>query len=156
MKGWLVLNRMKRWIQRPGGCDARIPFVRRPRARVEASDPRPAPDMLVRQIMGLAYESQQTISSVPFAVGDSLKKAIKKWGPPEDMSTVAANYWSRNVRFIYDGSTGRKTIVAIEDFDPKIQTIHLSDVKGLIGNPDSEKEQEGNYYVTIPIKKTLR
>lgn len=108
----------------------------------------PAPDILVRQIMGLAYESQQSINSVPFAVGDSLKKVIKKWGPPEDMSTVAANYWSRNVRFIYDGSTGRKTIVAIEDFDPRLQTIHLADVKGLIGNPVSEKEQEGNYYVT--------
>ncbi len=121
----------------------------------ELSTSDPAPDILVRQIMGLAYESQQTISSVPFAVGDSLKKVIKKWGPPEDMSTVAANYWSRHVRFIYDGSTGRKTIVAIEDFDPKIQTIHLSDVKGLIGNPDSEKEQEGNYYVTYSDKENF-
>ena len=115
----------------------------------------PAPDILVRQIMGLAYESQQTISSVPFAVGDSLKKGDLGAGPPEDMSTVAANYWSRHVRFIYDGSTGRKTIVAIEDFDPKIQTIHLSDVKGLIGNPDSEKEQEGNYYVTYSDKENF-
>src|SRR5690606_35460605 len=52
------------------------------------------------------------------------------------------------VRFIYDGSTKRKTIVAIEDFDPRLKAVHLSDVKDLIGNPDREKEQEGNYYVT--------
>ncbi|SEN39887.1 protein of unknown function [Lihuaxuella thermophila] len=106
------------------------------------------PDLLVRQIMGLAYESQQSINSVPFSVGDSLRKVVKEWGQPEDLSTVAANYWSRHVRFLYDGSTGRKTITAIEDFDPQLQTIHLSDVKGLLGNPVSEKEQEGNYYVT--------
>lgn len=106
------------------------------------------PDLLIRQIMGLAYESQQSINSKPFSVGDSLKKVEKDWGTPEDLSTVAANYWSRNVRFLYDGSTGRKTITAIEDFDPQLQTIHLSKVKGLIGEPVSEEEQEGMYYVT--------
>ncbi|MGE7646526.1 hypothetical protein ACQKM1_01825 [Peribacillus frigoritolerans] len=53
--------------------------------------------------MGLAYESQQSISSGAFSVGDSLKKVEKAWGEPEDLSTVAANYWSRNVRFLYDG-----------------------------------------------------
>lgn len=106
------------------------------------------PDLLIRQIMGLAYESQQSINSKPFSVGDSLKKVEKEWGTPEDLSTVAANYWSRNVRFLYDGSTGRKTIIAIEDFDPQLQTIHLSKVKGLIGEPVSEEEQEGMYYVT--------
>ncbi|MDN4076081.1 DUF4309 domain-containing protein [Fictibacillus terranigra] len=106
------------------------------------------PDLLIRKIMGLAYESQQSINSGPFSVGDSLKKVKKAWGPPEDLSTVAANYWSRNVRFLYDDSTGRQTITAIEDFDPQLQTIHLSDLKGLIGEPVSEVEQEGNYYVT--------
>lgn len=106
------------------------------------------PDLLIRQIMGLAYESQQSISSGPFSVGDSLKIAEKAWGEPEDLSTVAANYWSRNVRFLYDGSTGRKTITAIDDFDPQLQTIHLSMLKELIGEPVSEVEQEGNYYVT--------
>lgn len=106
------------------------------------------PDLLIRQIMGLAYESQQSINSKPFSVGDSLKKVEKDWQTPEDLSTVAANYWSRNVRFLYDGSTGRKTITAIEDFDPQLQTIHLSKLKGLIGEPVSEEEQEGMYYVT--------
>jgi hypothetical protein len=105
-------------------------------------------DLLIPQIMGLVYESHQSISSGPFSVGDSLKKAEKAWGKPEDLSTVAANYWSRNVRFHYDGSTGRKTITVIDDFDPKLQTIHLSMLKDLIGEPVSEVEQEGNYYVT--------
>lgn len=98
--------------------------------------------------MGLAYESQQSINSVPFSVGDSLIDVINEWGEPEDLSTVAANYWSRNVRFLYDGSTYSKKITAIEDFDPKLQSIHLSVVKDLLGTPISEKEQEGNYYVT--------
>ncbi|MFF2856928.1 DUF4309 domain-containing protein [Peribacillus sp. NPDC058002] len=106
------------------------------------------PDLLIRQIMGLAYESQQTINSGPFSVGDSLKKVEKAWGAPEDLSTVAANYWSHNIRFLYDGSTGRKTITAIDDFDQQLQTIHLSMLKGLIGEPVSEVEQEGMYYVT--------
>ncbi|BAB05810.1 DUF4309 domain-containing protein [Halalkalibacterium halodurans] len=105
-------------------------------------------DQLIQQIMGLASESQQTISSVPFAVGDSLKKVEKSWGPADDLSTVAANYWSRHIRFLYDGSMGRKPITAIDDFDPKLQTIHLSDVKRLVGEPVSEVEQEGMYYVT--------
>ncbi|MFJ7309444.1 hypothetical protein [Peribacillus frigoritolerans] len=42
------------------------------------------PDLLIRKIMGLAYESQQFISSGPFSVGDSLKKVEKAWGAPED------------------------------------------------------------------------
>lgn len=114
---------------------------------------RETPDLLVRRIMGLAYESQQTINSAPFAVGDSLKRVIKEWGKPDDMSTVAANYWSRHVRFIYDRCTPEKTIVAIEDFDPQLKTVRLSDVKDLIGQPVSEKEQEGNYYVTYSDQK---
>ncbi|MCM3653456.1 DUF4309 domain-containing protein [Metabacillus litoralis] len=114
-----------------------------------ASESSPSsPDLLIRQIMGLAYESQQTINSGSFSVGDSLKKVKKAWGPPEDLSTVAANYWSRNVRFLYDDSTGRKGITAIDDFDPQLSTIHLSKLKGLIGEPVSEEEQEGMYYVT--------
>lgn len=148
-EGVLMLKWMKRWIQ--GVAISLLTFLSFSVPALASNPPTPAPptpDLLVRQIMGLAYESQQSINSVPFAVGDSLNKAIKKWGPPEDMSTVAANYWSRNVCFIYDGSTKRKTIVAIEDFDPRLKAVHLSDVKDLIGNPDSEKEQEGNYYVT--------
>lgn len=35
------------------------------------------PDLLIRQILGLAYESQQTINSGQFSVGDSLKKVEK-------------------------------------------------------------------------------
>lgn len=50
------------------------------------------PDFLIRQIMGLACESHQSIRSGPFSVGDSLKKVEKAWGAPEDLSTVAANY----------------------------------------------------------------
>jgi hypothetical protein len=144
-----MLKWMKRWIQ--GVAISLLTFLSFSVPALASNPPTPAPptpDLLVRQIMGLAYESQQSINSVPFAVGDSLNKVIKKWGPPEDMSTVAANYWSRNVCFIYDGSTKRKTIVAIEDFDPRLKAVHLSDVKDLIGNPDREKEQEGNYYVT--------
>ncbi|MGE7184310.1 hypothetical protein ACQKKK_09960 [Peribacillus sp. NPDC006672] len=62
-----------------------------------------------------------------------MKKVEKTWGAPEDLSNVAANYLSRHVRFLYDGSTGRKTITAIDDFDPQLQTIHLSMLIGLIG-----------------------
>ncbi|WHY70548.1 DUF4309 domain-containing protein [Fictibacillus enclensis] len=113
-----------------------------------AASQQSTPDILIREIMGLAYESQQSINSVPFSVGDSLKKVKKSWGPPEDLSTAAANYWSHNVRFLYDNSTGRKTITAIEDFDPQLQTIHLSELKTLIGEPVSEQENEGMHYVT--------
>ncbi|MGE7766607.1 DUF4309 domain-containing protein [Peribacillus sp. NPDC096540] len=98
---------------------------------------------MILQIMGLAYESKKTINSGPFSADDSLKKVEKPWGPPEDLSTVSANYWSRNVRFLYDDSTGRKTITAIDDLDPQLQTIHLSELKGLIGEPVSAEEQEG-------------
>ncbi|MFD6440079.1 DUF4309 domain-containing protein [Peribacillus sp. NPDC060186] len=114
------------------------------------------PDQLIRKIMGLAYESQQSINSKPFSVGDSLKKVEKSWGPPEDLSTVAANYWTHNVRFLYDDSTGRKTITAIDDFDPQLQTIHLSELKGLIGEPVSAEEQEGMYYVTYTDKENYK
>ena len=69
------------------------------------------------------------------------------------MSTVAANYWSRNVRFIYDGSTKRKTNVAIEDFDPRLKAVHLSDVKDLIGNPDRKRNRKGTIMSRIPIGK---
>ncbi|MGE7185307.1 hypothetical protein ACQKKK_15250 [Peribacillus sp. NPDC006672] len=61
-----------------------------------------------------------------------MKKAEKSWGPLEDLSTVAANYWSRNVRFLYDDSTGRKTITAFDDLAPQLQTIHLSELKGVV------------------------
>lgn len=109
---------------------------------------RSAPDRLIGKIMRVASESQQSINSRPFSVGDSLKKAEKSWGKPEDLSTVAANYWSHHVRFLYDGSTSRKTITAIDDFSPQLQTIHLVEVKNLLGEPDRAKEQEGMYYVT--------
>lgn len=105
------------------------------------------PGLLIRKIMGLAYESNQTINSVPFAIGDSLKKVKKAWGPPEDESTVVSNYFSRYVSFHYN-SKGKKPITAIRDYDPELQIIHLSDLKGLIGQPLSEVEQEGSYYVT--------
>ncbi|WP_236712722.1 DUF4309 domain-containing protein [Peribacillus muralis] len=107
-----------------------------------------ASDRLIGNIMRLASESQQSISSRPFSVGDSLKKVEKSWGQPEDLSTVAANYWSHDVRFFYDESNAKKTITAIDDFSPKLQTIHLSELKDLIGEPDSAEEQEGMYYVT--------
>ncbi|KKI90414.1 hypothetical protein WQ54_20880 [Bacillus sp. SA1-12] len=122
-------------------------------AATESSE---TPDLLIRKIMGLAYETQQTISSGPFSVGDSLKKVEKEWGSPEDLSTVAANYWSKNIRFLYDNSTGRKTITGIDDFDPQLKTIHLFDVKELLGEPVSEVEQEGNYYVTYSDNETYK
>ncbi|WP_221567824.1 DUF4309 domain-containing protein [Alkalihalobacillus sp. TS-13] len=107
-----------------------------------------SPDLLIRQIMGLAYESRQTINSVPFSVGDSLKKVEKAWGEPDELSTAAATYFDHHVLFLYDNSTGRKTITAIEDFDPALDTIHLSELKEVIGEPESEEEKEGMYYVT--------
>ncbi|MGP4081497.1 DUF4309 domain-containing protein [Pseudalkalibacillus sp. R45] len=113
-----------------------------------SGSPQSSPDLLIRQIMGLAYESQQTINSVPFGVGDSLRKVKKAWGEPDELSSAAAIYWDHHILFLYDNSTGRKTITAIEDFDPTLETIHLSELKNLIGEPESEEEKEGMYYVT--------
>ena len=111
------------------------------------------PELLVRKIMGLAYESNQSVNSVPFAVGNSLKKVKKAWGPADDLSTATANYYSHNVRFLYDNSTKRKKITGIDDFDPQVQTIHLADVTGLLGQPTKAVEQEGSYYVTYSYNK---
>lgn len=149
MKGCYMLKRLKFFIRSfTISALALLLFSMPAIASATPATSQSTPDLLVRQIMGLAYESQQSINSVPFSIGDSLNDVIAAWGQPEDLSTVAANYWSRHVRFIYDGSTERNTITSIEDFDPQLQTIHLSDVKGLLGNPVSEKEQEGMYYVT--------
>ncbi|WP_028775867.1 DUF4309 domain-containing protein [Shimazuella kribbensis] len=90
----------------------------------------------------------KTLNSQQFAVGSSLNDVEDAWGPAEDLSTVAANYWTRNIRFLYDGNTPKRTITAIDDFDPQLQTIRLKQVKQKFGKPISAVEQEGNYYVT--------
>jgi hypothetical protein len=106
------------------------------------------PSLLIKEIMGLAYEDRQTLNSRPYGLDDSLTTVENDWGPPDDKGTVAANYYSRHVRFIYDGSTPAQTITAIDDWDPRLPTITLRLLKRTIGTPISEREQEGNYYVT--------
>ncbi|WP_285767281.1 DUF4309 domain-containing protein [Peribacillus sp. SI8-4] len=123
---------------------------------VHAASAKSSSDRLIGKIMRVASESQQSINSRPFSVGDSLKKVEKSWGEPEDLSTVAANYWSHHVRFLYDESTPRKTITAIDEFSPQLQTIHLLQVKNLLGEPASAKEQEGMYYVTYTDNESYK
>lgn len=104
------------------------------------------PGQLVRQIMGLAYENQQSLNSVPFGIGDSLNDVENSWGPSEDKGTVASNYFSRHIRFIYDNSTPAEKITSIEDEDPRLAGVSLSHVKKQMGQPYKVVEQEGNYY----------
>lgn len=106
------------------------------------------PSLLIRQIMGLAYEDRQTLNSRPYGLDDSLVSVEQDWGSPDDKGTNAANYFNRHVRFIYDNSTPAQIITSIEDWDPRLSTITLNLLKRTIGKPIEEKEQEGNYYVT--------
>jgi hypothetical protein len=55
----------------------------------------------LEHIMWLAQE-KKTLNSGPFQVGSLLDEVKKWWGEPDDDSGVAANYWNRNIRFIYD------------------------------------------------------
>src|SRR6476660_9136126 len=55
-------------------------------------------------------EKAKTLNSGKFSVGSSLNDVEGAWGPAEDLSTVAANYWSRNIRFFYDENTSNKVI----------------------------------------------
>ncbi|SHF40518.1 protein of unknown function [Seinonella peptonophila] len=105
-------------------------------------------DLLIKQIMGLAYEENQTLNSRPYGLGDSLTAVENDWGPADNKGTVAANYYDHYVRFLYDGSTPQQTITAIDDWNPQLPTITLSQLKKTIGTPVDEREQEGNYYVT--------
>lgn len=106
------------------------------------------PSLLVKQIMGLAYEDRQTLNSQPYGIDDSLLAVEKNWGPPDDKGTVAANYYSRHLRFLFDNSSPTQPITAIDDWDPRLSSIRLNTLKQTIGTPISEREQEGNYYVT--------
>ena len=114
------------------------------------------PSLLIKEIMGLAYEQQQTLNSRPYGLGDSLTAVEKDWGPADDKGTVAANYFQRHVRFIYDGSTTAQTITAIDDWDPRLPSITLNQLKQTIGQPLEEREQEGNYYVTYSDHKRYK
>lgn len=93
-------------------------------------------------------EQAKTLNSENFGVGSNLDDVIADWGPVEDLSTVAANYWSHHTRFFYDENTPKRVITGIDDFDPRLQSIHLKQVKQKFGKPISAVEQEGNYYVT--------
>jgi hypothetical protein len=93
----------------------------------------------------------KTLNSEDFAVGSSLNDVEAAWGPAEDLSTVAANYWSRHIRFFYDENTTNRTITGIDDFDSRLQGIKLKQVLQKFGEPVSAVEQEGNYYVTYNV-----
>lgn len=116
-------------------------------------------ELLVRQIMGAVYEGK-TLSSIPYGVGDSLKKDVEKnWGPAEDKSTVVANYWSRNVSFFYDRSTRKQIITGIHDYDPQISVLTYQELKKqikktLYKDPIAEREVEGQYEVTYKANNT--
>src|SRR5690606_32186675 len=63
MKGCFMLKWMKRWIQ--GVAISLLAFLAFSVPAFASNPPTPAPptpDLLVRQIMGLAYESQQSIN----------------------------------------------------------------------------------------------
>jgi hypothetical protein len=93
----------------------------------------------------------KTLNSEDFSVGSSLNDVEAAWGSAEDLSTVAANYWSRHIRFFYDENTTNRTITGIDDFDSRLQGIKLKQVLQKFGEPVSAVEQEGNYYVTYNI-----
>ncbi len=106
-------------------------------------------DAMLEQIMDLASETR-TLNSGPFGVGSLLDDVKKAWGEPEDDSGVAANYWSRNIRFIYDHDFPGDPITWIEDFDPELQQITLKHLLKKLGEPRKFEEAEGMLYVTYP------
>lgn len=94
-------------------------------------------------------EQAKTLNSENFGIGSNLDDVVNAWGPVEDLSTVAANYWSHHTRFFYDANTPKRAITGIDDFDPRLQEINLKQVEHKFGKkPISAVEQEGNYYVT--------
>jgi len=122
------------------------------------NDENPELDILVRQIMGGAYE-KQSLNSQPFKIGDSLKAVEKKWGKSESKSTVVANYFDRHVSFYYDNSTKRETITGIHDYGPQLSGVRLNELKQKIKeivhkDPIKEREIEGNYEVTYVANDT--
>lgn len=113
-----------------------------------------SPD-LVHQIM-VAAAKNQTLNSVPFTIGDSLKNDVEKsWGKSDDKSTVVANYYHRHVSFFYDHSTNQETITGIHDYEPALSNITLNELKKQINkDPIQEREVEGNYEVTYHANRT--
>jgi hypothetical protein len=107
----------------------------------------PEADLLIKRIMGLAFEANQSLNSVPYGIGDSLLDVEADWGPSDDKSTVVSNYYDRYLRLHYDETTPEQTITAIEDYDPQLPIIKLQQLKATIGQPLSEREVEGSYEV---------
>ena len=101
----------------------------------------------LEHIMWLAQENK-TLNSGPFHVGSLLDDVKKWWGEPDDDSGVAANYWNRNIRFIYDHDMKGDPVTWIEDFDPALQNIILEELLNVLGEPHQFMEAEGDYYVT--------
>ncbi|MFC7443247.1 DUF4309 domain-containing protein [Laceyella putida] len=102
---------------------------------------------LLDQIMDLASETR-TLNSGPFGVGSRLDDVKAAWGAPEDDSGVAANFWSRHIRFIYDHDFPGDPITWVEDFDPDLQQISLKQLRKELGKPLKKVEDEGQLYVT--------
>ena len=69
-------------------------------------------------------------------------------GEPDDDTGVAANYWNRNIRFIYDPDQKGNPVTWVEDFDPALQKITLEELLDTLGEADRFVEAEGDYYVT--------
>jgi hypothetical protein len=104
-------------------------------------------DAYLEHIMWLARE-KKTLNSGPFQVVSLLDEVKKWWGEPDDDSGVAANYWDRNIRFIYDPDKKGNPVTWIEDFDPALQKITLEELLDTLGEADWFVEAEGDYYVT--------
>lgn len=100
--------------------------------------------------MWLAQE-KKTLNSGPFQVGSLLDEVQQWWGEPDDDSGVAANYWDRNIRFIYDPDQKGNPVTWIEDFDPALQKITLEELLDTLGKADRFVEAEGDYYVTYSL-----
>ena len=104
-------------------------------------------EAFLEHIMWLAQENK-TLNSGPFQVGSLLDDVKKLWGEPDDDSGVAANYWDRNIRFIYDHDMKGDSITWVEDFDPALQNITLEELLNTLGEPYQFLEAEGDYYIT--------
>jgi len=129
-------------------------------AASENADEPPALDILVRQIMGGAYEyTSLNCFEAGIKIGDSLKDVERKWGKPDEKSTVMAHYYDHHVSFYYDNSTRRQTIIGIHDYGPQFKHVRLHELKQTIKevvkkDPINEREVEGNYEVTYDANPT--
>lgn len=113
--------------------------------------------IFIEKIQSFAVEQLATINSQPYGVGDSLMDVEADWGPADDKGIIAANYWGRFVRILYDHSTPQQTITALEDVDPKLSEITYGELIQSIGKPTTPpREVKGTYEVVYTDHKTYK